>query len=439
MESKDIGRRDFIKNMGAISTGGLLLGALPWLQACTTTNAQEKAQFSGTKAKIAIIGTGSRGLYHINNLLKVPHCEIVALCDIYTPHLEQAAALCPNAKKYTDYRELLQSPEIQGVVIACPLHEHAPITIAGLNAGKHVFCEKSMARTIDECKAMYDTYKSTGKVLYIGQQRLFDKKYIKAIEMVHNGTIGDVVGIRNFWYRNNDWRRPVPNPSLERQINWRLYKEYSGGLMTELATHQLQIGSWAMKSIPDYVLGTGDIMFWKDGREVYDSIHVIYHYPNGVTMTFDSIISNKKYGMDEQILGHKGTLELAQGKYYFEEVKPAPGIQQLINQIEHKIFDNISFAGPSWVPETASEDKGEYIVDKVKTHDGGSTVGAAGDGSEELIASFCNSVITGEPIPVLVEEAYYSSVLALLGLQAIEEKRTIPFPDEYKIPYLNHA
>ena len=430
------GRREFLKNVCAATAGGFLLSSIPWLQAC---DKQGKAITSSERARIAIIGTGSRGLFHINHLLKNPQCEIVALCDIYTPHLEDAAALCPNARKYTDHRQVLDSKEVDGIVICCPLHEHAPITIAGLQAGKHVFCEKSMARTPEECKAMYDTYKQSGKVLYIGQQRLFDQKYIKALDMVHDGKIGEVVALRNFWYRNNDWRRPVPQPSLERQINWRLYKEYSGGLMTELATHQLQIGSWALKSIPDYVMGSGDIVFWKDGREVYDSIHAIYHYESGVTMTFDSIISNKRYGMDEQILGHAGTLELAQGKYFREEPKPAPGIQQLINQIEHKIFDNVSFAGPSWVPETASETKGEYIVDNVQTHSGESSVGAAGDGSEELIGAFCNSVITGEPIPVLVEEAYYSSVLALLGLQAMEEQRIIYFPDEYKIPYLNHA
>lgn len=436
MLTSEMGRRDFIKSIGAIGGTGLLLTTFPWLQSFASENQKE---LKGEKAKIAIIGTGSRGIYHINNLLNTPQAEIVAICDIYKPHLDEAAALCPKAKKYADYREVLASPEVQGILIACPLHQHAPITIAGLKAGKHVFCEKAMARTLDQCKEMYDTYKQTGKVLYIGQQRLFDPKYIKALEMVHNGTIGDIVGLRNFWFRNNDWRRPVPNPSLERQINWRLYKEYSGGLMTELGTHQLQLGTWALKSLPDYIMGSGDIAFWKDGREVFDNVNVIYHYPNGVKMTFESIISNKFYGMDEEILGHKGTLELAKGKYYFEDVKPAPGIQQLVNQIEHKVFDVVPVAGPSWVPETATENEGAFIIDKVKTHDGSNTTGVAGDGSEELVASFCDAVITGKPIPILVEEAYYASVLALLGLKAMEERSIINFPEKYKIPYLNHA
>ena len=126
-------------------------------------------------------------------------------------------------------------------------------------------------------------------------------------------------------------------------------------------------------------------------------------------------------------------------KYYFEDVEPAPGIMQLINQIEHKIFDNVSFAGPSWVPETASVNKGHLIMDNVTTISGQSSVGAAGDGSIELVTAFCEAAITGKPAPNLVEEAYYSSVLGLLGLQAIDEGRVITFPDEYKIPYLNFA
>lgn len=433
MDTQNLSRRNFLKNMGAIGGSGLLLSSLPQLHLL----AQEREkQVKGQKARLAIIGTGSRGMYHINHLLQIPHAEVVALCDIYQPHLDNAAKVFPKAKQYKDYNQAIADPNVDGILIATPLHMHAPISIAGLKAGKHVFCEKSMARTVEQCKEMYDVYKESGKVLYIGIQRLFDPKYLKAIELIKNGTIGQIVGLRNFWYRNNDWRRPVPEPSLERQINWRLYKEYSGGLMTELAAHQLQMGTWVNHSLPDYITGFGDILFWKDGREVYDSVSVIYHYPNGLRMTFESIISNKHYGMDEQVLGHEGTLELAQGLLYMENPKPAPGIQQLINQIEHKVFDNISFAGPSWVPETASSVKGEPIMDHIQTHDGSNTTGATvDDGSLGLVSAYCSSVITGEPIQNLVEEAYYSSVLALLGNKAMEERAVIEFPEEYKIPY----
>ena len=150
-------------------------------------------------------------------------------------------------------------------------------------------------------------------------------------------------------------------------------------------------------------------------------------------MSYESIISNKFLGLEEMILGDKGTMELEKGKYYFEEAKPAAGILQLINQIEHKIFDNVSFAGPSWVPETASINKGYYVTENVRTTSGASSVGAVGDGSIELLTGFCNSAIAGQPNETLATEAYYSSIYALLGLQAMEENRIVSFPEEMSI------
>lgn len=434
MNTFNSGRRDFIKELGAMGGGSLLLSAFPWLQACT---GEVKKETTGEKARIAVIGTGSRGQYHLANLTKNPKADVVALCDNYAPHLEAASAYFPKAKRYSDYRDVLGSKEVDGVIITTPLHEHAHITIEAFAAGKHVFCEKSLARTLDDCLAMYRAYQQSDRVFFVGQQRLFDPKYIRAMEMIREGVIGDIVGFRTYWFRNNDWRRPVPEPGLERKINWRLYKEYSAGMMTELATHQLQVGNWALQMIPEKVMGFGDIVYWKDGREVYDNISLIYRYANGVKMTYESIISNKFYGLEEQILGHKGTMEPEKGRYYFEEAQPAPGILQMINRIEHGIFDNVAFAGPSWVPETAAENKGNLIVDQVTTHDGSSSTGAAGDGSEELMDAYLSAVITGKRIPVLVEEAYYSSTLALLGEQAMDEQRVITYPEEYKISYLN--
>ena len=419
---------------------GGLIAAFPWLYSCTQ---KAKDEIKGNRARLGIIGTGSRGMYHINNLVNNQSvsaiAEIVALCDNYLPHLQNAVELCPNAKTFSDYRDLLELPEVDGVIIATPLSEHAHIAIASMKMNKHVFCEKSLSNTLENCLSMYNTYKESGKVMYIGQQRLFDPKYLKALSMIHSGMIGEITGIRCYWFRNNNWRRPLPDPSLERKINWRLYKDLSGGLMTELATHQLQVGNWAMRMIPDTVTGMGDIIYWKDGREVYDNVSLIYRYPNGVNMTYESLISNKYNGLEEQILGNKGTMELERGKYYFEDVKPAPGILQLINNIEQSLIVPLPIASPSWVPETARAYKGEYIMENVSVTTGASMVGAENDGTEQLVEAFCHSVITGKPAENLVEEAYYSSVLALLGLQAMEEQRFVTFPDEYKIPYLNFA
>ncbi|WP_270229928.1 Gfo/Idh/MocA family protein, partial [Parabacteroides bouchesdurhonensis] len=146
MDTQNLSRRNFLKNMGAIGGSGLLLSSLPQLHLL----AQEREkQVKGQKARLAIIGTGSRGMYHINHLLQIPHAEVVALCDIYQPHLDNAAKVFPKAKQYKDYNQAIADPNVDGILIATPLHMHAPISIAGLKAGKHVFCEKSMARTVE--------------------------------------------------------------------------------------------------------------------------------------------------------------------------------------------------------------------------------------------------------------------------------------------------
>ena len=273
-QNEQISRKDFFRRLGNLTAGAAALSLFPWLEGCSPEN-ERMAQ--GEKARLGVIGTGSRGMFHLAHLIQDPSASIVALCDDYAPHLEQAAALFPDARRYSDYRRLLEDKEVDGVIICTPLSLHAPMTIDAIRAGKHVFCEKAMAHTPESLEEMYRCWKESDRVLMIGQQRHYDPKYIKAMELVHGGAIGQVVGIRNYWYRNNDWRRPVPSPELERRINWRLYHEYSRGLMTELACHQLANGSWAMGGLqPEGVCGTGSIQYWKDGREVFDNVSVVY-------------------------------------------------------------------------------------------------------------------------------------------------------------------
>ena len=140
-EGVDLGLRQFIKSLGYVAGGTALLATTPWLTSCTPEKLKE---IKHEKARIALIGTGSRGQYHIHNLKEIPHAQIVAVCDNYAPNLQQALELCPDAKSYTDYRKLLESKDIDGVIISTPLNWHAPIVLDALAAGKHVFCEKAM-------------------------------------------------------------------------------------------------------------------------------------------------------------------------------------------------------------------------------------------------------------------------------------------------------
>ncbi len=405
-------RRDFIKAFSAMAAAGMFASGMPWLS-------ELHAQGDLRTVKLGIIGPGSRGKFLLLNLKNVPGVEITCFCDNYEPHFEEAGMLLPGATGYRDYRPMLEREDMDGVIIATPLDQHMQMTIDALDAGFHVFCEKSMAKTYEDCNEMVKARERNNRILYIGHQRLFNTRILQGIKKIEEGAIGNVTQMRAYWHRNNDWRRPVPSPELERKINWRLYHEYSRGLMTELASHHLQVTNWVLKDIPDYVMGSGSINYWKDGREVYDNVNLVYHYPNDTHVIYDSMTSNKKYGMEIQAMGPLGTIEMEAGYIFEENPPPAPGIVQLVTDIEDKIFDTIPIGGASWVPEDPSEDKGTYLLDRLlKT-----------DGTDMEMASFVSDVRNNRIDPWLTQQGFYASIASLMGFEAMINHRIENWPD----------
>jgi predicted dehydrogenase len=419
MNKTEMSRREFLRNLGLAGVG-VLAATSPWLSAFS--NAKETGK---ERCRIGVIGPGSRGQFLMGFLAQNPKAEIYAIADIYEPSIESALKIAPKARVYRDYRQLLADKQVDGVIVSTPLNTHYGIVMDAFDAGKPVYCEKTIGYTMEQCFNMYERHLSSGQLFFTGQQRLFDPRYIKVMDMIHQGTFGKISAVNAYWNRNGDWRRPVPKPELERFINWRLYKESSRGLMTELACHQLQVGTWAMQKLPDRVMGHGGITYWKDGREVYDNVNCIYSYDSGESLTYGSCISNKFYGLEEKIMGNLGTIEPETGKYYFEEVAPAPAFLQMLNTWENKLFDKMPFAGTSWAPESANENHGEYILGERPKDDGTSL----------LVAAFVEAVITGKQPPRIAEEGYYASLLCLWGHEAIERGEILPFPEQFKIDY----
>ncbi len=417
-----VNRREFIKKVTMISGSAAALVSMPWLKILAESDTKSPSD----KVRLALIGMGDRGkllTQHIESFASIINAELVAICDDYLPNLKAGIELTKGkAKTFTDYRKLLDEKNIDAIIIATPLHEHAHMTIESLNSGRDVFCEKAMARTMDDTKLMYDTHRSSGKILQVGHQRMFSPVYLDAVKKIHSGNIGKVTQLRAYWHRNNNWRRPVPSPELERKINWRHYEEYSAGLLTELASHQIQVANWIMKGTPESVMGTGSINFWKDGREVYDNIAMIFSYPDGTQFIYDSVISNKHYGCEEQIMGNKGTMELEVNKYFSETIPQAPAILQLINDIEKDVFDTIPIGGASWVPETAVQYKGNYISENYKM-----------DEVKLQLEAFVKYIRKGKAPEMLPIEGYNSSIWTLLAEQAIKTGQKLTLPDKYKV------
>jgi predicted dehydrogenase len=419
----NITRRELIQGMSAIAGSTLLANSLPWI---SVLNAQTAARVSASdKVNLAIIGPGDRGTYLMKLLFKIPSANIVAVCDDYPPYLQRAVEMTGGkAAGYADYHAMLERKDINGVIIATPLHLHTRMCLDCFDAGLHVFCEKALTKTIDEALVLEQAQKKTGRILQTGHQRMFDIRYLKAFEAMKSGKLGKITQIRAFWHRNNNWRRPVPSPELERKINWRLYREYSLGLMTELASHHLQVTNWFLESAPLSCMGSGSINYWQDGREVYDNVNVIYRYPNGVHVVYDSMISNRRHGLEIQILGDKGGYDLEAGKFYSEQPPTPPGILQLINDVEHKIFDPLPLGGSSWVPETAMDYKGDWIVNK-RLKDFPNETGLS-------LEAFIESIRTDKPIAGMAEQGIDASIACILGDTAMQRNEIIDFSKEVK-------
>jgi len=295
-----ISRRDFLKASAAslaIASVGLAGSA----------EAQETAK-DAEPIKIGYIGVGSEGGMLLGKTLRIPGAKVVGICDIYPPHLQKALHNTPGARGYEDYRGLLDRKDIQAVVIATPLYLHAPMAVAAMQAGKHVLCEKMMGYTIEDSQSMARTARDTKRLLQIGHQRRYNAMYSHAYKLIKDGAIGKITAVRLVWNRNGSWRRAVPDQKYEKLLNWRMYREYSVGLMAELASHLFHVTNWYLGAKPTAVVGMGGIDYWKDGRSTYDNVNVIAEYPGGVKVYFQSLTTNQYEGVNEIFMGDKGTL-----------------------------------------------------------------------------------------------------------------------------------
>lgn len=408
----DLTRRTFLDRVLTASAGSVMATATPWVAMAAA------AETAGAgKVRLGVIGTGDRGRALIQNIAKTRNCRVAALCDNYAPNLAKARQwVAPGTPEFSDHRAMLDARGLDAVVIATPLHRHAQHTFDAMDAGLHVWCEKAMARTISDCGAMVERARTRGKVLQIGHQRMFHPTYLNALRRVKGGEIGAITQIRASWHRNNAWRRPVPIDSDDRRINWRLYRESSAGLMTELATHQLQVGNWFLDAVPTRVIGSGSICFWKDGREVYDHVALIYEYAGGRKVIYTSLLNNARYGCEEQVQGSKGTIEPELGRIYQEVPHRALALQRMQADVKRGHKRTIPIGGATWFPELPVTTPGESL--------------GWGEYDETMLQfeGFGEAVRAGKPLPGLLQQAYYASVASLLGEQAMDKGEAVTWP-----------
>jgi predicted dehydrogenase len=319
-------RRKFLQQSGLLA-GGLFLN--------NTLVKGFGKDFQQT-IKVGIIGCGDRGLGLLSVLKGMPaRFEIAAICDVLDFRLKDAQKMTAGlpVKSYTDYRKLLDDKSLQAVVIATPLSLHYEMSVAALNAGKHVFQEKTMTYSLEQAIRLAEKVKQHPKQIFqVGHQYRYVPLYFKVKEMIEKGYLGKVTQIDCRWDRNWNWRRPVPEGYSDRQINWRMYKEYSGGLVAELLSHQIDFVNWAFNTHPDQILGTGGIDFYRDGRETCDNVQVMLRYEQaGMIGNFGATCGNARDGYIFKLKGTRGTIALLvnEGMFY-----PEPSVRKELETVD---------------------------------------------------------------------------------------------------------
>ena len=409
---KSLDRRTFLKAAGATTGFMIAEGASAFSYA------------QNSKVRVGCIGVGGQGSFHIREgLTHNPDVQIVALADVYKPNQDAAVNLArlSNAKQYLpvfdspsqaqidaamateapkvsyDYCELLANPDVDAVVISTPPNSHFEITMAALEARKFVFCEKTLGTSLEEGRALVTTCHELKRWMQVGHQRRYNPKYNLAQWMTYDrGMLGRITHITSQWHRDVQWRRPVPKDyvlndeekkyitDLEKHLNWRLYDEVSGGLYTELATHQTDISNWFLRAVPSRVYSVGGLDYWRDGRTADDNIMMIYEYdikrnspgfiavkPRTTLMDetsankkytvrfiYSSMLSSEKRGCCELIQGDQGALELTEDvcKFYPEPWVLAEKAKKAAEEAEKKAAEAAAAAGlPAPPPMTEAQ------------------------------------------------------------------------------------
>ena len=330
-------RRIFLKNT-AITTAGL--GLIP--------------AFSGTlsgcapsdRINVGLIGCNGMGFADLTAFLGNKQVECIALCDIDDEVLNRRAADVEKirgakpANLYKDWRKLIDNKDIDLVIIGTPDHWHCLQMIAACEAGKDVYCEKPLGRTIEECNLMVKAAKKYKSVVQVGQWQRSDPHWQEAVEFIRSGKLGKIRLVRVFSYQG--WCPSIPvvadesvpagvdydmwlGPAADRPFNrnryhftFRWFWDYAGGLMTDWGVHLLDYALFGMDvTAPKSIMALGGKYGYPDDAcETPDSLQTIYEF-DGFNVLWDHAIgiNDGAYGRNHGLgfVGENGTLVIDRG------------------------------------------------------------------------------------------------------------------------------
>lgn len=312
---------------------------------------------ANSRIRIGFIGPGGQGFgSHVKNLARLRAqghpIDLVAVCDVYRNQAEKVAAFLTEQtgtapKLYDDHRDLLADASIDAVTIATPDHWHHRQIVDSLRAGKHVYSEKPMTKTVEEALDVVKVWRETGRVMQVGVQSTSLGIWDQARGLIDAGKLGKVIGFQTEYSRNSDvgqWR----SYKLEREMNptnidwkrwlgveeglapeipfdraiykqWRCYWPFGSGMFTDLFVHRLtaMLKATGLR-FPGRVVGAGGIYLELDTRDVPDVATVVADYEEGCQGLITSTMCNENSRIKQVIRGHNGSFEFGNGEQFTE-------------------------------------------------------------------------------------------------------------------------
>lgn len=304
--SKYSSRRNFIQKISAGALGAVVVPEI--LKADHNHEQYELLQRNrpfgpNDNIQIALIGAGGMGFADANTAITTPGVKLVAACDLYNGRLDAAKNKYGKDIFTTrDYRELLLRKDIDAVIVATPDHWHKDISVAAMNAGKAVYCEKPMTHDVTEGSAVVEAQNRNKVVFQVGSQGLSSLGNEKAKELLAAGAIGQLNYAEGFWARNSPegaWQYSIPVDASEKTVDWKMflhqypdrpfdakrffrwrcYKDYGTGVSGDLFVHLFSSLHFITNSKgPQKIMAMGGLRYWKDGREVPDLLMGMFDY-----------------------------------------------------------------------------------------------------------------------------------------------------------------
>jgi len=344
---------------------------------------------ANSKIQIGLIGSGNRGTYVAAMAHNDPRAEITALCDLFDDQLEKATAALQLQKpaRYKDFEKLLAS-NLDAVIIATPPFEHPRMLEAGIQAKKHVYCEKPMGVDVEGCQRVISAGRKADshKCISVGFQQRYGPVYLEAYKRMKEGQIGDLVNARGAWISSDPFKRaPHADPKVEKLRNWFCYKDYSGDFIVEQDCHNFDVLHWFLGSLPVSAVGRGGRKV-RTSMEILDHLSLTFTFPQDIHVSYEAnqLTPRGFSRVGEEFTGTKGVL--------------ATSRTRMIHYKDSQLFETL-------------ESKGDITKDAVET--------------------FLGRIVNGN-VENATEWAAKSTMIALLGRAAIYSGKEVTWKGEFE-------